>query len=322
MAPRRSPARTRTATLATALAATLTASLAAACADRAAPTQPVTSTLATALRHVVSWGDIAALPVAPRDTRLAYGPDSLHQFGDLRLPAGNGPFPVAVVLHGGCWLNSYGLDQISQPAADLTANGVATWTVEYRRLGDTGAGWTGTFDDVARSINYVRQLATRYPLDTTRVVLVGHSAGGQLALWAAARSTPPASAPAGPTLRVRGVVSLAGIADLAAYAGYSGCNRSVPYLVGGMPSQVPSRYRAVSPVLRLPIGVPVRLVQGKVDPIVPTTQSTGFATKATAAGDAVQLHMVDSAGHFDLIMPTAPGWAAARSAVQELLSPR
>lgn len=295
-----------------------------ACADRPA-TAPTASARTAAPHFVVSWNDIAALPVAPYTARLAYGPDTLRQFGQLRLPAGTGPFPVAVILHGGCWLNSYGLNQISQPAADLAAAGIATWTVEYRRLGDAGSGWTGTFTDVAASVNYVRQLAARYPLDTARVALVGHSAGGQLALWAAARSPLPAgaspSSPAGATLRVKGVVSLAGIADLVSYAGSSGCNASVPYLVGNYPQYVPSRYLAVSPQLRLPIGVPLRLVHGKLDNIVPLSQSQTFATKAAAAGDNVQTTLVDSAGHFDLIMPSAPGWAAARSAVQGLLLP-
>ncbi|HEY0780770.1 MAG TPA: alpha/beta fold hydrolase [Gemmatirosa sp.] len=301
------------------LASFLLAGATAACADSQSVTQPVVRAATDAISRVVQWSDIAALPVAPYTARLAYGADTAHQFGELRLPTGTGPFPVAVVLHGGCWLNSYGLDQISQPAADLAKNGVATWTVEYRRIGDAGAGWTGTFNDVTASINYLRQLAARYPIDTTRVVLVGHSAGGQLALWAASRSVPPSGAPAAPTLRVRGVVSLAGIADLVAYYGTSGCNASVPYLMGGSPNQVPSRYKAVSPALRLPIGVPVRLVHGKLDNIVPTTQSSTFLTKAAAAGDNVTLTMVDSAGHFDLIMPTAAGWAAGRAAVLGLL---
>jgi acetyl esterase/lipase len=290
------------------------------CAD----TQPPTAARpGAAPSRAVSWGEIAALPVAPATARLAYG-TAPQQFGDLRLPpTGTGPFPVAVVLHGGCWLNSYGLDQISQPAAELAKAGIATWTVEYRRIGDQGAGWTGTFTDVARSVDYVRTLAARYPLDTTRVILVGHSAGGHLALWAAARGPLPAGAstasPAGPTLRTRGVVSLAGIADLVGYAGSSGCNASVPRLMGGTPSQVPSRYRAASPLLRVPLGVPVRMVHGSADPIVPVAQSTTFAQRDSAAGDDARVRLAAGAGHFDLIAPSAPAWQTVMGAVRELL---
>ncbi len=274
----------------------------------------------------VSWSDIAALPVARADARVAYGPDSARQFGALRLPSGAGPFPVAVVLHGGCWLNQYGLDQISQPALALAGAGVATWTIEYRRVGDPGGGWPGTFADVARGIDAVRTLAARYPLDTTRVVVVGHSSGGHLALWAAARSPlgadAPPDAPSGPTLRVRGVVALAGITDLADYyANGSGCGASIADLLGASPAQVPVRVRAASPVARLPLGVPVRLVYGTADAVVPPAQSTAFAARAAAAGDSVVLQPIARAGHYDVIYPSGVPWATVVEAVRGVIPP-
>lgn len=270
--------------------------------------------------RTVQFSELLRLEVAPADARLAYGPDSL-QFGELRLPAGPGPFPVAVVIHGGCWQREYGLDHAAPESAALTRAGIATWTIEYRRVGDVGGGWPGTFEDVARGIDHVAQLARRYPqLDTSRVVLVGHSAGGQLALWAASGSAGDAArdgAPAPPTLPLRGVVSLAGITDMRAYGAQRGsCNDAVHPLMGGTPAEVPARYAAVSPVERVPPRVPVALVHGSADPIVPLAQSTAYAERARAAGGRADVTVVEGAGHFDLIAPHAPAWDAVVAAVR------
>ncbi len=165
----------------------------------------------TRSRGVVTWGEIASQPVPPADHRIAYGSDSLH-FGELRLPRGSGPHPLVVVIHGGCWRSQYDLRHISSASAALTRAGFATWTLEYRRIGNPGGGWPGTFRDVTQGVDYVRTLAQSFPLDTGRVVLLGHSAGGHLALWLAARPNlsreSPLSSPA--PLPVRGVVSWPG----------------------------------------------------------------------------------------------------------------
>src|SRR5579872_5792979 len=124
---------------------------------------------------------------APRaDARLRYGPDPLH-FGDLRLPGGTGPHPVVVMVHGGFWRARFNLEYAGHLCAALAALGIATWNVEYRRLGDTGGGWPGTLLDVAAAADHLRTLAAPYHLDLSRVVAMGHSAGGHLALWLAAR---------------------------------------------------------------------------------------------------------------------------------------
>ncbi|NHA15738.1 alpha/beta fold hydrolase [Thioalkalivibrio sp. XN279] len=263
-----------------------------------------------------------ALPVPPPDHRLSYGEHPL-QFGELRLPAGPGPHPVAVLLHGGCWRAEYDLEHVSHMGAALARAGVAVWTPEYRRVGDEGGGWPGTFEDAARAFAWLQALAQDYPLDLDRVVLVGHSAGGHLALWLAGRHNLPAEHPLhapGP-LRVRGVVSLAGITDLVRYAeGERGCNAAVPLLMEGSPAEQPERYAAASPIELLPLGVPVRLLQGAVDPIVKLEQASAFADRASAYAQDVQVKLIEGAGHFDLIAPFAPAWPAVQAAVVELLA--
>ena len=171
----------------------------------------------------VTWEQISRPPAAPADHRIQYG-EHAFAFGELRLPRGSGPHPVVVVVHGGCWQSQYDLRYMSHLSAALSQAGIATWTLEYRRIGNAGGGWPGTFDDVARGTDYVRTLAQRFPLDLNRVVVAGHSAGGHLALWVAARRNLPRESPlftANP-LPLRGVVSLAGITDLRKYGAGTG----------------------------------------------------------------------------------------------------
>lgn len=271
---------------------------------------------------IVTWEKISGLPAPPADKRISYGDDSLN-FGDLRIPRGPGPHPLAVVVHGGCWRSENDLRHASHLSAALTRAGIATWTIEYRRIGDTGGGWTGTFADVARGTDYVRTLAGRFPLDLSRVVLVGHSAGGQLALWLAARRNLPQDSPLVSTdpLRVRGVVSLAGITDLRTFSvGSAYCNASVAPLLGGTPEKVPERYAQASPIELLPIGVPQRLLHGVLDRFVPVEQSLSFARRAREKGDDAEALLIEGAGHFDLIAPFAPTWTQVEQAVVSLLS--
>ena len=274
-------------------------------------------------RRMIEYSELAATTAPPADHRLAYGAEPL-QFGDLRLPAGSGPVPVVVFIHGGCWRAQYDLAHVASAAAALTADGYATWTIEYRRLGDAGGGWPGTFDDVALAVDHVRMLARQFPrLDTARVVLMGHSAGGQLALWAGSRTAADASGPlhaSGAPLPVSGVVSLAGIADLATFgAGSSSCNGAVTPLMGGDATSVPDRYHAVSPVERVPLRVPIRLVHGDADVIVPTSQSRDFDMSNRAAGGISEVYEIPGAGHFDLVAPSAEAWATVLRAVHSLV---
>lgn len=270
----------------------------------------------------LAWGDLAALPVAPADERVPYGDDPL-QVAELRRPTGDGPFPVVVLVHGGCWRSAYDVRHVSQLAAAFAREGIATWTLEYRRLGDAGGGWPGTFEDVARGVDRLRDVAAQHRLDTTRVVLVGHSAGGQLALWAAARRAAEGTVPRGPALRPRGVVGLAAITDLRGYGAAPGsCNGAVAPLLGGTAAEVGPRYDLVSPAALPPLDLPVRLVHGALDRTVPPEQSASYAGYVTGAGGDARVLLVPDAAHFDVVSPTTSAWPVVLGAVRDLLGAR
>jgi dipeptidyl aminopeptidase/acylaminoacyl peptidase len=254
---------------------------------------------------------ILDLAPPPADARIAYG-GAPQQFGDLRLPKRAAPgqrVPVAVVIHGGYWRSAYGLDHIGHLCAALTRKGVATWSLEYRRIGDPGGGWPSTGEDVLHGAEYLRTLAGRYPLDLTRVVAIGHSAGGQLALWLAAQHKVP----------LRGVVSLAGVADLRRAWELGLSQQVVAELLGGAPNEHPERYRQASPIELLPLGVPERLLHGVRDDVVPIEISRRFQTAAAAAGDDARLIELPDTGHFELIDPRTPAWAQVEATVLSLL---
>lgn len=271
-----------------------------------------------AVAQFLSQQDISRLPAAPADHRIPYGNDAL-QFGDLRLPKGGGPHPVAVVIHGGCWLSAFADLQLMAPLSDaLTRAGIATWNIEFRSVDSPGGGWPGTLLDVARAVDLVRELAILYSLDLERVVIVGHSAGGHLALWAAARHRVPEKSAlfTGNPLPVRGVIGLAGIADLKSYQQESaGCGRPILRLVGGSPNEVPERYEQASPVELLPLGVRQTLIVGARDTIVRPQHNKAYAAAAQKSGDEVQLVVVDDAAHFEVIAPNSPAWQTIENAV-------
>jgi acetyl esterase/lipase len=279
-----------------------------------------------AARAMFTFAEVAATVAPAAEHREAYGSGPL-QFGELRLPPGvTRRLPVVVFIHGGCWRAAYDLAHVAAAADALVKVGYAVWVPEYRRVGDDGGGFPGTFDDVAAAVDHVRVLAAKYPvLDTTRAVVAGHSAGAQLALWAASRranDAPSGLAASRTPLRVAGVVSLAGITDLATYGAAAGnCNSAVTPLLGGTPAQVAERYAAVSPIERLPIGAPVQIVHGAEDPIVPVAQSRDFAARSKQAGASVTLTEVPGAGHFDLVAPQSSAWPSVVAAIRALTPP-
>lgn len=279
------------------------------------------SACATSAPQQVSWAQIMAQPQPADGERISYG-SAPAQFGELRLPGGRGPFALAVLIHGGCWRAEYGLDHIAALAADLNEQGVATWAIEYRRLGETGGGWPGTFDDVVAGLARLESIANERPIDLDRMVLVGHSAGGHLALWLASRQQLPQDhrwhgrLPEG----VRGVVGLAAITGLAEYASGSGaCNAAVPMLLGEDSSRLADRLGLGSPDRLLPPAVAVHLVHGREDRIVPVSQSERYAEQVRRAGGRAEQTVVSGAGHFDLIAPFAHAWPRVRSVIIEAL---
>jgi acetyl esterase/lipase len=264
---------------------------------------------------------LLALPQPPADETIVYGP-APEQVAELRLPNGPGPHPVAVVIHGGCWETPWALDHIRSFCAALASEGLATWSLEYRRLGDPGGGWPGTFEDVARGADRLREVAREHPLDLDRVVAVGHSAGGHLALWLAARHRLPPDNPlrGKAPLRLCGVVSLAGIPDLREGSSQEVCGDAIPRLLGGPLDEHDDRLRLGSPAELLPLRVPQRLVCGSLDRVVPPALSEDYATVARHAGDAVEVDVVEGAGHFELVNPDSLTWPVVLRAIRSLVS--
>jgi acetyl esterase/lipase len=259
-------------------------------------------------------------PAPPADQRLAYGSNEF-EFGELRMPKGAGPFPVAVIIHGGCWLSQYGLTYMGHLSAALTEAGVATWSIEYRRIGNPGGGWPGTFEDAARATDHLRALAKNYPLDLNRVIAVGHSAGGHLALWLAERKNLPKDSPlySSNPLPLRGVVSLAGVTDLRRTG--TACDENVPQLMGGSAKEKASIYSQASPIELLPLGIPYAVVQGDDDNIIPLAMAKEFTDAAKKKGDDAKLVVIEKAGHFEVVDPKSAAWDAVRTQALALLKP-
>ncbi len=241
--------------------------------------------------------------------RHAYG-RSRAQYAVLELPPGEGPFAVVVLLHGGFWRLGFNRTLMNPLAHDLLGRGFAVWNVEYRRLGigwGGGGGWPQTFEDVAAAIDLLADVEA--PLDLRRVIAVGHSAGGQLALWAAARAKLPPGAPgAQPRVALAAAVGQAAICDLrAAHAARLGAG-VVRRLLGGSPARVPERYDLASPAALLPLGVPLLLVCGERDSVVAPSQSLDYAQRARAQGDEVSVVVRAGEGHFEHLEAAGGAW--------------
>jgi acetyl esterase/lipase len=268
----------------------------------------------------VSFNDVLGSPAGTPDAVLHYGPHSL-QFGQLWLPDAPAPHPLVVFIHGGCWLNAYDVEHGKPLASALAARGFAVWSVEYRRIGDAGGGWPGTLQDVGSAIDYVRVLAQQFPVDLSRVVLTGHSAGGHLTLWGAARAgfQPDSALYVRDAFVARGAIGLAAIADLALYsAGQSSCEQATLALMGGGSEQHPERYAAASPTRLVPWATPTRLIHGREDGIVPLAQANALAAAAAGSDQQIPITWIDGAGHFDLIHPGTKAFQALLTALDEM----
>ena len=231
------------------------------------------------------------------------------QLAELFLPAGSGPHPVAIVVHGGYWRAQFDRSLMEGLCLDLAAHGLAAWNLEYRRVG-AGGGWPNTFLDVAAGIDSLADVDA--PLDRSRVVAVGHSAGGQLALWAASRPTLPADAPgSGPRVTITAAVSQAGVLDLTLAAGLMPSATPTKSLLGD-PAEHYERYVLASPRERLPLGIPQLVLHGEQDDTVSMRIATSYAAAAREAGDPCELVVLSHTGHFEHLDAGAEAWHVAR----------
>lgn len=270
--------------------------------------------------------DVLSRPAPPPDRTIRYGDGHDHVI-DLRLPVGaGGARPLVVVVHGGFWRAAYDREHTGPQARAFAAAGHVVAVPEYGRVGAPGGGWPGTFDDTARWSDSVVDLVCAElgedAVDRERVVLVGHSAGGHLALWAAARHRLPESSPwrRSEPLPVRGVVSLAGVADIELSATLRLSNGATQDLLGGEPTQVPRRYAETDPAVLVPTGIPAVLAHGDVDDLVPIALSRSYEKHARAAGDSPALVELPGTGHFELIDPLSAAWPTVMDSLELLLT--
>jgi len=250
--------------------------------------------------------DILTLPPPPADARLAYGTDP-NQFGELRLPKSGGPFSIVMNIHGGFWRVKYDLKHTGHLCAALTAKGLATWNVEYRRVGNNGGGWPGTFEDVVSAYRFLPQIAKRYNLDPARTAIMGHSAGGQLALCLAAHEP-----------SVKRVISLAGVVDLQQAFELHLSDDAVVQFLGGKPKDVPEHYHEADP-MQLNIRATQWLIHGAADDTVPPPFSRHYAEEKKKRGEDVHYLEISTAGHFELIDPRSASWPKVENTVLHLL---
>ena len=266
---------------------------------------------------MITTEEYADLPAVAPDATFAYGEDP-NQCVDLYLPQGAGLHPVVVLVHGGCWREKYSAKPLGGICRALAASGFAVWNVEYRRNGN-GGGYPQTLLDVAQAADLLRTVGADHSLDLTRVVTMGHSAGGQLALWLAARHRIPTSSPVYDPhpLAVRGVVCLAGIIDLVGAVPQGHCGESLTLMMGGLPEEVPDHYQSASPMLLLPIGVRQIHIVGDADGEI-LANVRPYVEAAKMAGDDVSLIVPTEAGHFELVVAGTAAWDTVREAAVTL----
>jgi acetyl esterase/lipase len=271
--------------------------------------------------------DILSRPVLPADHRIHYGAGPC-QFGDLWLPQTRpgSLLPLVVFYHGGWWKSQYDLGYAGYLCAALKQEGIASWSVEYRRVGVTGGGWPATFQDAGAGYDFAATLAKNYPLDLTRVVTMGHSAGAHLAFWVAGRHhIDPGSEiyEPRPQVPLHGAISLAGAVDLrltidlSGYFTFAHDKHEVYALMGGSPLDLPDRYKAGNPGDLLPFHLPQFLLQGTADDQIPPELPSRWVDRSRHLGDTATVTMISSADHFDLLDPESRAWGVVRDSIRK-----
>lgn len=267
--------------------------------------------------------DYMALSGPAPSATLAYG-KAPSQFAELFLPAGAGPFPVAVLVHGGCWTREYGgIVQLRNLAGALREQGIAVWNVEYRRVDEEGGGYPGTYQDINAALELLGAQAGARQLDLQRVVAIGHSAGGQLVQWLAGRSRIAASSPLYQDrfLQVRQIISLGGLADLRREQALikSSCERELVDLTGLPSASRPDVFADTNAAELIPNGSHTALITGQFDTVSPPRVAHDYAARARAAGDSAEVIILPGASHYDEVAVSSPSFALVLPAIRAAL---
>lgn len=273
--------------------------------------------------------DILSRPVLPADHRIHYGAEP-SQFGDLWLPVRRASelAPVVVFFHGGWWKSEYDLGYAGYLCDALKREGIAAWSVEYRRVGATSGGWPATFQDAAAGCDHIVQLARSFPLDLSRVITMGHSAGGHLAFWIAGRDHIASDSEvfrSMPDVHLRGTIALAGAVDLrvtielAGKSSFAHDRDEVYRLMGGGPEEFPKRYQAGNPGDLLPFQARQVLIQGTEDDQIPPQLPDRWAAMSRRMGSHATVSIIPGADHFDVVDPSSAAWPAVVHQTKALL---
>jgi acetyl esterase/lipase len=254
---------------------------------------------------------------------IAYGAQA-SQYVEFFRPVGDGPFPVAIVIHGGCFTKRFGgIEQLRAMAGALSAQGIAVWSIEYRRLDEPGGGYPGTFLDVSSAVDALAAQAAVQRLDLNRVVAIGHSVGGYLALWIAARGRVPDVSPlrGSHPVQVRSVVSLGGIGDLRPQTvqGRTACGYPLASLTGNSGATRPDVFADTTPAELLPNGSRTILINGQFDGYSPPAEAAEYAQRVKRSGDSIDALVLPGASHYDEVAVNSPSWKLVLPQIQRAL---
>ena len=271
----------------------------------------------------MSLDDYLALHGPAPTVQLVYGA-APSQYAQLFRPEGSGPFPVVVLVHGGCWTVAFGgIRQMRNVAGALVAQGIAVWNVEYRRVDEPGGGYPGTYEDMHAALDSLQRHAPQYQIDTRRILAMGHSAGGQLVQWIAGREQLPKSSPLyrDKYLPVKNILSLGGLADLRHEKDLikSSCERDIAQLAGSASTDRPDIYSDTNAADLMPNGSRTVLATGELDTISPPRVAHDYAARAIKAGDHAEVLILPGASHYDEIAATSNAWKLILPVLKQML---